>query len=307
MINALDFIRKVRIPLLEGWGYIYGQWGAVWTKEKQAAATREMTVKYGSKWIGKMVTDCSGLVRWALAQLGEEGHHHATYLYSIDCSPKGKMLNGARTDGQPLRPGSLVFLQGAEPKIHHVGVYVGNGEVIEAKGTQAGVVLSDLSRWDHWGELKMVDYTNQTEPPVYPEEPVRAVLDKNPNNYVNVRVKPSESATKLFRIEKGAVVDVLAQDGKWLQIRYGSRIGWAFGEYFTVQTPPPADPPEEPAADQLEEPADQLEEPSDQPEEPAGVLTLDVEEELSALWLDLKKLTFRVQRLVEYMFPEVDP
>lgn len=139
---------------------IYGTWGTLWTEKKQKAATRAMTVKYGSRWIGKRVTDCSGLLRWALRQLGEDIVHHARYQYTECCKPKGRLVNGRREDGQPILPGTAVFLQGKEPHIHHVGVYVGHGVCIEAKGTLYGVVTSELSHWDHWGELKMIDYTD---------------------------------------------------------------------------------------------------------------------------------------------------
>lgn len=43
---------------------------------------------------------------------------------------------------------------------HHIGLYVGGGKCIEAKGTFYGVVESNLDDWDEWGELKNVDYTN---------------------------------------------------------------------------------------------------------------------------------------------------
>lgn len=49
---------------------------------------------------------------------------------------------------------------------HHIGLYVGNDTVIEAKGTKWGVVTSKPSHWDEWGELKDVDYS------MYPEEPI---------------------------------------------------------------------------------------------------------------------------------------
>ena len=153
----------------------YGTWGTIWTQAKQDAATREMTIKYGSRWIGRMVTDCSGLLRWALYQLGETIVHHARYQYTDYCNVKGKLVNGHREDGKPVLPGSAVFLQGSEAHIHHVGVYVGGDTVIEAKGTIYGVVTSHLNHWDHWGELKMVDYTNaadlETGEPITPEQP----------------------------------------------------------------------------------------------------------------------------------------
>ena len=35
MVTAKSFVEKVYIPLLEGWGYIWGTAGVVWTWEKQ--------------------------------------------------------------------------------------------------------------------------------------------------------------------------------------------------------------------------------------------------------------------------------
>jgi hypothetical protein len=40
----------------------------------------------------------------------------------------------------------------------HIGLYVGGGKCIEAQGTRTGVVESDISRWDEWGQLTDVDY-----------------------------------------------------------------------------------------------------------------------------------------------------
>ena len=49
MIEAEVLIEKFRQALSEGWGYIWGQSGAAWTQAKQNAATRAMTVRYGSR------------------------------------------------------------------------------------------------------------------------------------------------------------------------------------------------------------------------------------------------------------------
>jgi len=162
MVKAADFVRYVMIPYEEGWGYVYGTWGSLWTAEKQKSATRPQTVKYASKWIGKMVTDCSGLPRWALWQLGEKSLlHHAYYQYTDCCKNKGQLIDGARGDGKPIKRGTAVFLKGSAQRIHHVGTYVGNGDVVESKGTKYGVVMSKLSDWDYWGEYKVVDYSDE--------------------------------------------------------------------------------------------------------------------------------------------------
>ncbi len=244
MISADQFIAKVKIPLFGGWGYIYGTWGTLWTQKKQDAATREMTVKYGSKWIGDMVTDCSGLIRWALYQLGEQIVHHARYQYTDWCASKGLLKNGLREDGTRPLPGSAVFLKGSEAHIHHVGVYVGGDTVIEAKGTIYGVVTSHLNHWDHWGELKMIDYSNaeslEDDKPINNDSDddakagtiIKAVVD-NPQTWLKVRANASDSAPVRFKVKKGSIVDVLdAGEPDWWQIRYGGQIGWAYAKYL---------------------------------------------------------------------------
>lgn len=261
---------------------VYGTWGSLWTAEKQAKATRDMTVKYGSKWIGKMVTDCSGLLRWALYQLGESIVHHARYQYTEYCRNKGRLINGLREDGSSILPGTAVFLQGKEDKIHHVGVYVGDNTCIEAKGTIYGVVTSELSHWDHWGELIMVDYSGET--PVTPDKPedvlFRAVVD-NPNIWLNVRSGPGMQYPLRFQVHKDSTVDVLATESEWWQIRYGGQIGWAFSKYLS-----PIEAPEEP--EQPEEP--------ETPEPDAGSITISPDDlnELISITNRLNDLLARI-------------
>ena len=281
MVRAEEFVKLVWTPLLEGWGYIYGTAGRLWTEALQRSWSEpphknyEKTKQYGARWIGKKVTDCSGLPLWALKQLGEEIVHHARYQYTDASKYRGMLVDGKRTDGKPLLPGTAVFLQGSQEHIHHVGVYVGHNIYIEAKGTQWGVVTSEPEHWDHWGELKVVDYTRaadiENEPiPEVPEhikkddgDPSQAqgaagdsrpdtgtlyrVIVDNPGAWLNVRSGPGTSYPVLFRVEKGDVAEVLAvsDDKKWDQIRCNGRIGWASAEYLSVVADAPDEWPEE--------------------------------------------------------------
>lgn len=47
----------------------------------------------------------------------------------------------------------------------HVGVYIGNGEVIEARGHAYGVVTTKLSSrgWTQWGKCPYIDYITEDE------------------------------------------------------------------------------------------------------------------------------------------------
>ena len=250
MVTARDFIAYVYIPLTQAWGYIYGTAGRMWTEALQQAWSQpghknyQLTKQYGSKWVGRMVTDCSGLLCWALKQLGAEIVHQARYQYTDASKRKGRLINGKREDGQPIMPGTAVFLKGSQDHIHHVGVYVGHGICIEAKGTRWGVVTSELTHWDYWGELKVVDYTDaeklENEPaPEIPEQKsdvMYRVMVDNPGAWLNVRSGPGTTYPVLFRLEKGDVAEALtvSEDGKWDQIRYGGRTGWASAEYLRI-------------------------------------------------------------------------
>lgn len=269
MVRAEEFVKLVWTPLLEGWGYIYGTAGRLWTEALQRSWSEpphknyEKTKQYGARWIGKMVTDCSGLPLWALKQLGEEIVHHARYQYTDASKYRGKLVDGKRTDGKQLLPGTAVFLQGNQEHIHHVGVYVGHNICIEAKGTQWGVVTSEPEHWDHWGELKVVDYTRaediENEPiPEVPEhikkdDVLFRVIVDNPGAWLNVRSGPGMGYPALFRVEKGDVADVLAvsDDKKWDQIRCNGRIGWASAEYLSVVDEEPDAPDDMPEPESI--------------------------------------------------------
>ncbi len=146
-IKASDLIALFRQAREERWGYIWGTRGQTWTQDKQDAATRDMTVSYGSKWIGRRVADCSGLFVWACKSLGGSIYHGSNTIYNKYTSDRGAV--GGKLS---IAPGTAVFM--AKDGVRtHIGLYVGDGVVIEAQGTRTGVVESHLSAWDEWGEL----------------------------------------------------------------------------------------------------------------------------------------------------------
>lgn len=197
VITASALIDKFKQALAEKWGYIWGTAGETWTAAKQAELEkttdkdREQGRLYGSKWIGHKVADCSGLFSWAFKQLGGYMYHGSNTMWNKYCTAKGEMRNGKRTDGKPMIPGTAVFTYNKKDgKRGHVGLYIGDGWVIEAQGTKAGVVKTKVtnSKWVEWGELKGVDYSGTAPAPApdpQPEPAKKPTIRKgNRNAYV---------------------------------------------------------------------------------------------------------------------------
>lgn len=185
IISTEALIAKFQQALGEKWGYIWGAAGILWTAAKQQQKIDYMIKKYGTnwknseaakkdnyysaavygaKWIGHTVADCSGLFDWAFRVLGGlDIYHGSNTIWDKYCTSKGELKKGKRDDGKELKPGTAIFTHNANTgKRGHIGLYIGDGWVIEASGTINGVIKSKItiSKWVEWGELKGVDYEN---------------------------------------------------------------------------------------------------------------------------------------------------
>lgn len=181
-MTAQEIVDLFKQALAEKWGYIFGQSGTLWTQSDQNTKVKYMEKNYGanwkkdadakaskyynsalhgSKWIGHHVADCSGMFVWAYRQYKKSIAHGSTSIYKSYCSTKGKLTDALK---KTLLPGTAVFTGDAENNHPHVGLYVGNGKVIEAQGVDAGVCTSNLSatKWKWYGQLKAVDYSAES-------------------------------------------------------------------------------------------------------------------------------------------------
>jgi uncharacterized protein YgiM (DUF1202 family) len=232
MIKPSALVEKFQYALKNKWGYIANKAGSLWTAQLQAAATDETIKKYGSKWIGHYVSDCSGMFAWAFKQLGGYMYHGSNTMYRKYCVETGEIKS-------PPPVGAAVFKRRPGTKYadgwdyYHVGLYVGDGKVIEAKGTQSGVVQTSLSTWGFYGLLKGVDYgakENQNE-----VDPVvgtgKAVVDVPNDTSVNVRRKPSRSSTVALQLPEGTEVNVVENDGTWCKVEY-KNVGYVMSKYL---------------------------------------------------------------------------
>ena len=161
MVRSADFIRLIVQAHTEGWGYIWGRYGQVWTAENQRAATRETTRLYGERWIGHRVADCSGLGYWALRELGWTTYHGSNTMWNSYVTMRSELKDGKRTDGEEMLPGDPVFMckrENGKLNRYHIGYYIGDGMTIEAANTQKGVVKSPVSKWNETAHWKNMDY-----------------------------------------------------------------------------------------------------------------------------------------------------
>lgn len=148
----------------EYWYGTYGQEASkslLESKKKQYPKYYDAS-KYSKGWTcdGRKVFDCAGLIKganWC------DGDPDAKVKYN---SKEDKSANGlyeAANEKGPIStlpeiPGIIVWKNG------HVGIYIGGGVVIEAKGHDAGVVKTILSQrpWTNWFKCNFINYQKKS-------------------------------------------------------------------------------------------------------------------------------------------------
>ncbi len=85
-------------------------------------------------WGGTSLTngcDCSGFVKGVYEHFG----------YYLSRTSAAQANNGTRVSLSELKPGDLVFYASGS-RINHVAMYIGNGQIIQAKSEKYGIVIS---------------------------------------------------------------------------------------------------------------------------------------------------------------------
>ena len=140
--------------------YWNGSFGQAASKEfyeqKKRQYPKQYQWEYDTKEAGMKVHDCCGLIKgylWCDSPTDTTPTYNAAQDMNPEmmwdaCKEKGSM------DTMPDVPGVLVFKKG------HVGVYIGNGEVEEARSRSSGVVRTKLTErgWTGWGKHPDITY-----------------------------------------------------------------------------------------------------------------------------------------------------
>lgn len=162
--NAADLAAYAEYAWRSGWGYVWGSFGYVLTEQQLQqlkAQYPEMVGGYESiirsKWLSGRTTDCVGLIK----SYGWFDPDELKIKYGTNGMPDvgaNAMYYSATVKGTidtiPEVPGLAVWCNG------HIGVYVGGGYVVEARGTSSGVVRTKLAErhFTHWLQVPYIHY-----------------------------------------------------------------------------------------------------------------------------------------------------
>ena len=112
---------------------------------RAAAAVNYAMAQVGDAYVygatGPDAWDCSGLTMGAWAQAGVSLPHSSSAQYS----------SGPHIAASDLQPGDLVFYY--QP-ISHVGMYIGNGMIVNAENPSSGVRVTGLYSMPYTGAVR---------------------------------------------------------------------------------------------------------------------------------------------------------
>lgn len=169
MKNNLDLVKYAKHAKEAGWGYVWGTYGQILTDARLESLINQYPKDVGKyedfirkHWLGKRATDCGGLIK-GYAWLNVETNQ---IEYGTNGMPvlRADGIYAEATEKGPINtipeiPGLAVWKKG------HIGVYIGNGKVIEAMSTKKGVVETNLSEgpWTHWLKVPHITYIETEE------------------------------------------------------------------------------------------------------------------------------------------------
>lgn len=167
--NNLDLVKWSEFAADKGWGYVWGTYGTVLSPDFLESKIIQYPDEVGGKedfirenWLGKRTADCVGLIK---GYSWYDTASQMTILVSNGMPDIGAdtMYENATEKGTidtiPEIPGLAVWKEG------HIGVYIGDGKVVEAYGTTSGVIRSELANggWTHWLKIPYITYLEQED------------------------------------------------------------------------------------------------------------------------------------------------
>jgi cell wall-associated NlpC family hydrolase len=137
----------------------------------------------------------------------------------------------------PEEPGLLVWRSG------HIGIYVGGGYAVEARGFNYGVVKTKLSErnWTNWAECPFLgrkpapQEVSDTEPETIPPAYWRGTVKTKSSGYIELW-RDSSKSKSVCVVRDGEWVNVLTGDDAGMQLaNYGPYVGLVDTQYLVTR------------------------------------------------------------------------
>ena len=199
-IQLVEYCNKLYNAGARYWFGCFGQIASnnLWKVKKQQypsmyKSSRDKQIKKDIAE-GRIVTDCSGLIKGFMMT---RDNGQIVYTPSLDLGANGyynKTPEKGTIKTMPDIPGLAVWKEG------HIGVYVGNGEVIEARGFDYGVQKYKLSDrpYTKWLKIPGLEYiTNPISPQPVPEPKPEPTPELK-----TYKVKKGDTLTKIAKTHK---------------------------------------------------------------------------------------------------------
>ena len=186
--------------------------------------------------------DCSGAFAYWYGKAGSYMPHGSNSMWRKYTIEKGKigevqLLPGMavykRREWDTDNVGNTYFGDSIGD-FYHVGCYIGNNEVIEAKGQKYGVVKTKLSDWAYAGKLMYTDYdTNQVlnKQEQSGDYPWDGVVHVN-SGFLNLRTGAGTDYAAKARAYDGDSIVVKGKTGDWYCVEFKKQTLYAKMDYI---------------------------------------------------------------------------
>lgn len=123
-------------------------------KTRASEDFRKSVANYGLQFVGGRYVyggndphtgaDCSGFTRYVM--------QHAAGI-TLNHSAASQSIQGKAIDSSQMRPGDLIFYSSGK-SINHVGMYIGNGQIVHASTYKTGIKTSP---WNYRTPVKIIN------------------------------------------------------------------------------------------------------------------------------------------------------
>lgn len=218
--------------------YWYGTFGqksseALYKQKKKQYPSYYTATDFKNQY-GKKVHDCIGLIKgymWCDSPTDTTPN----YAKGMPDVNEEMMYNLAKEKGSistmPDIAGICVLFKG------HIGVYIGNGYVIEARGHSYGVVKTALESrgWTKWCKCPYIEY--DTEKKVATSKTTKKYVRVATNGSVlNCRKKASTLSSKVGSFKNGTKLTLIEKTNKnWYKVKGVSSVGKSITGYCSAK------------------------------------------------------------------------